>query len=85
MNCKPRDLAMYVGFVQDLRGFIFKCVRLENYGGISCWKTDPPPPKGRNYLAIGLVRDESLRPIRPSNISDEEVRDLYLPKQPEVA
>jgi hypothetical protein len=29
--------------------------------------------------------DAWLRPIRPGDISDEEVRNLYLPKLPEAA
>jgi hypothetical protein len=37
------------------------------------------------WCAQHVVRDERLRPIRPGDISDEEVRDLYAPKVPEVA
>lgn len=28
--------------------------------------------------------DDYLRPIRPGNVTDDEVRELYAPKQPEV-
>jgi hypothetical protein len=31
------------------------------------------------------VADAILRPIRPGDVTDEEVRDLYAPKIPEVA
>lgn len=32
-----------------------------------------------------VVHDDSLRPIRPDGITDEEVRELYAPKLPEGA
>jgi hypothetical protein len=37
------------------------------------------------YSQEGYVADKDLRPIRPGDISDEEVRDLYAPKIPEAA
>jgi hypothetical protein len=85
MNCKPGDLAFYVGRADNLRGFIFRCVERAPFGGEAAWVTEPPPPPGPGYVACGLVLDESLRAIRPGDISDEEVRDLYAPKQTESA
>jgi hypothetical protein len=41
--------------------------------------------QGRPWTGEVHVQDKNLRPIRPGDISDEEVRDLYAPKVPEAA
>jgi hypothetical protein len=43
-------------------------------------------PDGSTRMAqYGKAFDAFLRPIRPGDITDEEVRDLYAPKVPEAA
>ena len=69
MNCKTGDVAMYVGPFHELHGMVFGIGQFcPEFGG--CWYTDPPPPRGR-WLAIGLVADASLRPIRDNPGEDE--------------
>lgn len=38
-----------------------------------------------HYFQEIAIPDFALRPIRPGDISDEEVRELYSPKVPETA
>lgn len=56
---------------------------------VFCWEVESLSQSGlhkrlRSYR-FADVGDTHLRPIRPGDISDEEVRDLYAPKQPEHA
>jgi hypothetical protein len=70
-------------------GLIVRCVRFLPVGRVegrmyrSVWELeyegDPAPREGWACL------DEWMRPIRPGDITDEEVRDLYAPKIPETA
>lgn len=98
MNCKPGDLAIVIKSGVGNEGRIVKCLRLAtdadrvNEGfiggfGIPLWVVDKPLKcitGGRRHRAR-LAWDAQLRPIRPGDITDEEVRDLYAPKQPEAA
>ena len=88
MNCKPGDLAVVVHDrwgVHD--GRIVLCVsrnvELESRTGLPHWNVEPElrDPNGRGCIPS----DSSLRPIRPGDISDEEVRDLYAPNVKETA
>jgi hypothetical protein len=94
VNCKPNDLAVIVHSAAGNEGKIVRCIRLATemelreaavtrmYGPV--WLIDPSVPH-----SIGGIKpyatDVGLRPIRPGDISDEEVRDLYAPKLPEAA
>jgi hypothetical protein len=54
-----------------------------------CWEVESLSPHGikkrlRTYR-FADVGDRYLRPIRPGDINDEEVRELFAPKLPEVA
>ena len=84
MHCKPGDLAVYVGKQEVMLGYVFTCVSINPYRSGLCrepvWDTDRKHEFGHNS-----IRDSSLRPIRPGDVTDEEVRDLYLPKVPEPA
>lgn len=84
MNCKPGDLAVVVstlGFPLCARalGWVVRVVRLSDerlpFGPM--WEVEHPE-------AVSIA-DACLRPIGPGDISDEEVRNLYLPKLPEAA
>jgi hypothetical protein len=87
MNCKPGDWAMYVGPSLKYRGEVYTVLRpfegmavMLAGGGLAGpgWWVDH---RGKEWHCL----DSSLRPIRPGDISDEEVRELYSPKQPEHA
>jgi hypothetical protein len=88
VNCKPNELAVIVGGDNKrelaLIGRVVRLTRLDPdwhepswfYSGARIWS------HGCELISI---TDRHLRPIRPGDISDEEVRDLYAPKFPEVA
>lgn len=89
MRCRVGDLAV---IAPDLpwdnwaRGYIVRCIELgmpDDFGG-PAWFVEPEirDPSGR---IVDAVSDSILRPIRPGDVTDEEVRDLYAPKLPEVA
>lgn len=97
MNCKPGDLAVIVRslcgnegrFVEVVNGDVYELpgdLGLSEFAPL--WRIRP---LGELVSSWGVNRAESafpdawLRPIRPGDISDEEVRDLYAPKLPEVA
>jgi hypothetical protein len=90
MNCQKGDLVRYVGNVSLNYGRFVRVIAASPSGpcgmfpGEPMWTTEP-----RMYLPSGLfasrVADRLLRPIRPDGITDEEVRDLYAPKQTEAA
>lgn len=91
MNCKPGDLAVVVGGVASL-GKVLTCLRLATQAELEAlWFQDDVPVwivdrtletlSGRR---LSLAPDCMLRPIRPGDITDEEVCDLYAPKLPET-
>lgn len=99
MNCKPGDLAIVVRSKAGNEGRIGRCLRraskreiarqaLFSFQGEPCWKMDREFSAcdnfGRGGYSVSILPDACLRPIRPGDISDEEVRDLYAPKLPEV-
>jgi hypothetical protein len=92
MNCKQGDLAVVVRGVANL-GVIVKCERLARRAELdSLWYESDEPIwvvdgllLTRAGRRLPLAPDSFLRPIRPGDISDEEVRDLYAPKLPEHA
>lgn len=81
MNCKPGDLAV---IVQDEYG---------HHEGKVVLVVRRSPVIADGWVVTPELRDlegwdchpcdKHLRPIRPGDISDEEVRDLYAPKLPE--
>lgn len=86
MNCKLGDLVVYVGHQPQFLGHIKTVVRFAGYhpwNGRPGWYVEPPFIGG--YGDPHIAYDECLRPIRPGGITDEEVRELYSPKQTEVA
>lgn len=94
MNCKPGDLAFMVRSQAGNEGRIVLCIRLSPFdgliapGGVSnkgdVWEIEPPMRAWDGSMTSHAL-DRNLRPIRPGDISDEEVRDLYAPKQTEAA
>jgi hypothetical protein len=98
MNCKPNELAFVVRSRNGNEGKLVTTVRwIGEYtflGGASrsdTWlcrcEQDMATLCGQHWRKGELhhISDSHLRPIRPGDISDEEVRDLYAPKVPEAA
>lgn len=86
MNCKPGDLAVVVrDSLGHHLGAIVVCIRAvpatSVLGGMA-WETEPSlrDPDGMFFTP----NDKCLRPIRPGDITDEEVRDLYAPSDERV-
>lgn len=81
MNCKKHDLARIVPDMKVdewTRGCIVRCVALDapdEHGAVWLIEPEIEGPHGRCYA----VSDSILRPLPPSDISDEDVRDLYAP------
>lgn len=79
MNCKPGDLAIYVGWgsPKDL-GQIVTCVKflgdlpVAGGGTAPMWLVEPPL-KNSDYRR-DWVADGALRPIRPNDGEDEMIR-----------
>jgi hypothetical protein len=95
MNCKPGDLAVVMrdgGHDQDWVGCFVIVTKDGEYGNDGwewlCRFQNPVTFRvwedGKRTEEIvrsrnGLVPDVWLKPIRPGDITDEEVRDLYAP------
>lgn len=90
MNCKPGDLAVIVRSLANNEGKIVRIVEFAGRvdfqirGRCVAWVIDPAIHAAQGGM-VDVMPDDSLRPIRPGDISDEEVRDLYAPKQKEPA
>jgi hypothetical protein len=94
MNCKQGDIAIVVRSQAGNEGKIVRCLQLipafmwVNRDGstdiLPSWEIDIPL-KGVDGDVEPVIADNQLRPIRPGDISDDEVRDLYAPKVPEAA
>lgn len=88
MNCKPGDVAIVVRSKAGHEGKVVTCIRFvgnaSGYKGDDYWLVDRALPSIYGDTTP-VLRDSCLRPIRPGDISDEEVRDLYAPKVPEHA
>lgn len=88
MNCKPGDLAVVVRSTAGNEGKLLQCIRylgcVDGFIGNDYWEVDRRVPTLCGFHEP-YMRDSYLRPIRPGDISDEEVRDLYAPKIPEAA
>lgn len=98
MNCKPGDLAIQVYSLGRNEGKLYTVLEWRGHyvflGGSSradCWKVRC---EQRTVGSMGIateaggtrfIPDSWLRPIRPDGITDEEVSELYAPKQPEQA
>lgn len=82
MNCKQGELAVIVsGIHKQLIGRFVTCVSIcheLDHTGFVHWNTEPALFIPGFRLPIG-VGDITLRPIRPGDITDSEVRDLYAP------
>lgn len=88
MNCKPGDLALIVRSTAGNEGKVVTCLRfvgdVRGFQSADYWLIDRML-NTRLGGEVPYVSDSFLRPIRPGDISDEEVRDLYLPKLLESA
>lgn len=88
MNCQPGDLAIVVRGAGPLTACIVgKVLRVTRpvFDGEPCWEYEGTRLVVPKWGPLDLIEDEFLRPIRPDGVSDEEVRELYAPKQPETA
>ena len=84
MNCKPGDLAVYVGYQPQFWGHIKTVVRFVGYhpwDGKPGWWVEPPFVGGHGHQNI--VYDESLRPIRDpgDDARDETLEWLPVPSR----
>lgn len=100
MNCRPGDLAVIVKCTPSTTHALGHVVRVVRPDGRRDYTTMFGIPDAQTWVCEfdrpvvnheqkvrdrWAVPDFALRPIRPGDISDEEVRELYAPKLPEVA
>lgn len=84
MNCRQGDIARVVRYdtvIEPHVGMVVRCVEpvMQPITGLPGWVIEP------ELDGHDCVLDAALRPIRPGDITDADVRELYAPKQPEVA
>jgi hypothetical protein len=85
MRCKPNELAFIAKTHPDWIEYIGRVVTTVSLGVgkyAGQWLTDL---KVAGHDGDVYCPDANLSPIRPGDISDEEVRDLYAPKVTEAA
>lgn len=70
MNCKPGDLAVYVGSCRQSYGMIVRVLRPYPWPE-PAWYVDPPLVKVESGGFEGAARDCALRPIRDQPGEDE--------------
>lgn len=83
MNCKPGDVARYVGSDERCYGHIVLCVEIdplcELVTGEPGWVVSPPMPRDDGIGDVRSVRDRVLRPInKPGEDAQDETLD-WLP------
>lgn len=80
MNCKPGQLAMYVGEDVALQGHIVVCLHLFR-PGMPAWVTEPALPLDDGEPALG-VWDRCLHPIRDPGDDAADESKAWLPPVP---
>jgi hypothetical protein len=85
MNCKPGDLAFYVGEDVSQHGRVVRCIEIHPFSevmGDPCWVTDPSLPVEGGFLSLAVI-DCALRPIRDpgDDAQDETLQWLPVPSQ----
>jgi hypothetical protein len=90
LNCRPGDLAVYVG--RDIREY-GRFVRIvardteahERFFGDALWITEPSLTRDDGLGPVISTADRALRPITPpaGSVTREEVDALYAPKAKE--
>lgn len=87
MNCKPGDLAVYVGADLGLRGRFVTVVEEDAFVtsvfGRKFWIVDPPLPRDDRRGDALAVDDLVLRPIRDNDGQDETLTWAGLPNKQE--
>lgn len=75
MNCKQGDLAIIVSgwAFRKYFGHVVQCVATDGL----FWAIERSLDGHPNYWMV--IPDSCLRPIRPGDVTDEEVRDLFAP------
>lgn len=69
MNCKPGDVARYVGPIDEIRGMVVIVVEADPiFPG--AWLHEPPLPTRTGHSPFSTW-DKNLRPIRDSDGTDE--------------
>lgn len=77
MNCKPGDIAMYVGPVEEVRGAVVLIVRADpRWPG--AWIHKPSLPAAPEHLDDSAW-DKHLKPLRNSDATDEMIELLGKP------
>lgn len=79
MRCRPGDIASIVGSVfagGRYNGCLVRCIEIDHPGA---WEVEVLSPRLLEVIdpEQDAVADEYLRPIRPGDVSDEEVSSLY--------
>lgn len=78
MNCKPGDVAEYIGMHQQYRGYYVKVLkpapskvidRSSVKGGL--WEISPPFGSGKDGKPFIYAADCALRPLPPDLLKDE--------------
>ncbi|MGJ7529839.1 hypothetical protein [Variovorax sp. GB1P17] len=86
MNCKPGDLAFYVGLDQSQWGRVVRCIEIHPFSQIirvNCWITDPQlPVKEMDGRLSEAIYDSSLRPIRDPGDDAVDESKAWLPPVP---
>lgn len=88
MNCKPGNLAAIVRVFKPenewMLGRVIRCVELQWHEGIPGWRPEEPLDEPNTPWCWHWVADRCLMPLDGGGITDDEVRDLYAPTQPEI-
>lgn len=84
MNCKPGDLAFYIGNDLSQRGRIVRCIEIHPFSNlirVTCWVTEPSLPLEDGTMSLG-VHDSALRPIRDPGDDAVDESKAWLPSVP---
>jgi hypothetical protein len=89
MNCKPGDLAVVVSgsMPEDspTLGAIVRLTKIDPDWWEPVWEYEGRLLIDAAGVELIALADRFLRPIHQDGITDEEVRELYAPKLPELA
>jgi hypothetical protein len=81
MNCKPGDLAMYIGPIEHLRGFVVRVLHADPYF-VGAWIHEPS--FGSPGHIPNSTWDKNLRPIRDQDGNEPFVKTVSVDDQIDV-
>lgn len=85
MNCKPGDLAFYVGLDRSLHWRIVRCIQIHPASPLLrevFWVTDPQLPVAEVGRLSEAICDRALRPIRDPGDDAVDESAAWLPPVP---